>query len=198
MNKTENIFNPENCNSFKLLNLNNNERNLLQHYLNPANYYILFEDIADYDTKNNIDKIKDRYEFQNKKNIKNRLMEHNIKIMYGVSSAHSIIQSDDEIYLNAAHVYCLLEFLSILASHKLAKIIKIKERINMNKPEYKNEFNEDIQKLPSREKDINSLKYLDSKIRYFLDYGSLKIIEALYTDFTLKQANDFVSKRYKN
>lgn len=198
MNKKENVFNPENCNSFKQLVLNDDERKLLKHYLNPANYYILFEDIADYDVKNDTSNIKDRYEFQNKKDIKNRLMERNIKIMYGVSSAHSIIQSDGDIYLNSAHVYCLLEFLSILASNKLTKIIKTKERIDMNKLEYNNEPNEDVQKLPSREKDINSLKYLDCKIRYFLDYGSLKLIEALYTDFTLKKANDFVSKRYES
>lgn len=196
MGKESNIFKPKDCNSFKQLILNDDEKKLLKHYLNPANYYIIFEDIADYDIKNK-DSGKNGYELQNKKDMKNKIMEHNIKLMYGVSNAHSIIQNDDEVYFNAAHIYCLLEFLSLLASTILTKVISARERIDMNKSEYNSDPNEDIKMLPLREKDLNSLKYLDSKIRYFVDYGSLKLIEGYYRDFSLKVANDFVSKRYK-
>lgn len=194
MTKEYRVFKPKDCNSFKKVILSEEEKMLLKHYLNPANYYILFEDIAEMDSK---DSTKNNYDVQNKKDTRSKTMEHNIKLMYGVSNAHSIIQDSGDIYFNSAHIYCLLEFLSILASDILTKVINAKERILMNKQEYNSEPNKDIELLPVREKDLNSLKYLDSKIRYVLDYGSLKIIEKYYKDFSLKVASDFVSKRYK-
>lgn len=196
MSDNTEIFKPTDCNSFKRLILTDTERKLLLHYLNPVNCSVLFENAIKYSVKK-VDKTKDHYELQNKKNNKCKLMEHGINVYYGVSNVYSILVNDDKLYLNGAHVYCLLEFLNLLASSILEKNIEGKSRIEMNKPEYSNQYNENADKLKSREKDINSLRYLDSKIRYFIDYGSLKLIESCYSNLTLSAAKDTVSKRYK-
>lgn len=188
----ENYFVPKNCNSFVEIPLDLNIKNLLLEYIEPANYYVLFENVIKEDIKN--EAAKDNKDKNTKK--RDDAMDKSVKLLYGVSAVNSILKKESRIMLNAGHIYCVLEFLSIFAEDTLNDINNTRSLIENNQHKYDFEKEKFIDKINLNLKILDDLKLIDRTIRYSIDFGSLKIIENLYTEFTLKKANGFVSKRF--
>lgn len=188
----ENYFIPKNCNSFVEIQLDYNTKKLLLEYIEPANYYVLFENVIKEDIKN--EAIKDNKDKNTKK--RDSAMDKSVKLLYGVSAVNSILKKESRIMLNAGHIYSILEFLSILAEDTLSDIFNSRSIIENNKHKYDFEKEKYIDKINANMKILDDLKLIDRTIRYSIDFGSLKIIENLYNEFTLKKANGFVSKQF--
>lgn len=188
----ENYFVPKNCNSFVEIPLDLNIKNLLLEYIEPANYYVLFESVIKEDIKN--EAAKDNKDKNTKK--RDNVMDKSVKLLYGVSAVNSILKKESRIMLNAGHIYCVLEFLSILAEDTLNDINNTRSLVENNQHKYDFEKEKYIDKINLNLKILDDLKLIDRTIRYSIDFGSLKIIENLYNEFTLKKANGFVSKRF--